>query len=107
MKPKDLFGVGVRLFGVWWLLQAIGSFYAFVEVEVGWVSAQPISIGSYAVAYAVHGAISLVGGVYLIMGAPLLMSLSGLAEREGRCAACGYDLTGNTSGVCPECGKEV
>ena len=22
----------------------------------------------------------------------------------GRCPACGYDLTGNTSGVCPECG---
>ena len=24
--------------------------------------------------------------------------------REGRCAACGYDLAGNTSGICPECG---
>ncbi len=22
-----------------------------------------------------------------------------------RCGACGYDLTGNTSGVCPECGQ--
>jgi len=22
----------------------------------------------------------------------------------GACAACGYDLTGNESGVCPECG---
>jgi hypothetical protein len=24
--------------------------------------------------------------------------------RENRCPACGYDLTGNVSGVCPECG---
>ncbi len=24
---------------------------------------------------------------------------------EGRCLGCGYHLTGNTSGVCPECGK--
>ena len=24
---------------------------------------------------------------------------------QGRCAACGYDLTGNVSGVCPECGR--
>jgi len=24
--------------------------------------------------------------------------------RVGRCTACGYDLTGNVSGVCPECG---
>jgi hypothetical protein len=25
----------------------------------------------------------------------------------GICSACGYDLTGNVSGVCPECGKEM
>jgi hypothetical protein len=25
----------------------------------------------------------------------------------GLCGACGYDLTGNTSGVCPECGLAV
>jgi hypothetical protein len=26
---------------------------------------------------------------------------------SNRCPRCGYDLTGNVSGVCPECGKEV
>jgi hypothetical protein len=26
------------------------------------------------------------------------------AREPGRCPKCGYDLTGNTSGVCPECG---
>lgn len=25
-------------------------------------------------------------------------------RRQGRCARCAYDLTGNVSGVCPECG---
>lgn len=25
----------------------------------------------------------------------------------GRCASCGYDLTGNVSGRCPECGEPV
>ena len=25
----------------------------------------------------------------------------------GHCQKCGYDLTGNVSGVCPECGTEV
>ena len=25
----------------------------------------------------------------------------------GGCEACGYDLTGNSSGVCPECGTSV
>lgn len=27
--------------------------------------------------------------------------------RRGRCIGCGYDLTGNVSGVCPECGKRL
>jgi hypothetical protein len=26
---------------------------------------------------------------------------------QGHCAACGYNLTGNISGVCPECGRGV
>lgn len=28
-------------------------------------------------------------------------------RRHGRCTQCGYDLTGNVSGVCPECGRNV
>jgi hypothetical protein len=28
-------------------------------------------------------------------------------EQEGLCESCGYNLTGNTSGVCPECGTPV
>jgi hypothetical protein len=28
-------------------------------------------------------------------------------RRKGLCVKCAYDLTGNVSGVCPECGTEV
>ncbi|UCG32186.1 MAG: hypothetical protein JSU68_11025 [Phycisphaerales bacterium] len=28
-------------------------------------------------------------------------------HRKGLCLSCGYDLTGNVSGVCPECGQAV
>ena len=28
-------------------------------------------------------------------------------RRKGLCVECGYDLTGNVSGVCPECGTEA
>jgi hypothetical protein len=27
--------------------------------------------------------------------------------QRGRCSQCGYDLTGNTSGACPECGSAI
>ena len=27
-------------------------------------------------------------------------------KAKGLCVACGYDLTGNVSGVCPECGTK-
>jgi uncharacterized paraquat-inducible protein A len=26
---------------------------------------------------------------------------------KGLCLACGYNLTGNTSGICPECGEPL
>lgn len=29
------------------------------------------------------------------------------SRREGSCRECGYDLTGNESGICPECGKPI
>jgi hypothetical protein len=28
-------------------------------------------------------------------------------DQEGTCEGCGYDLTGNVSGICPECGRPV
>jgi hypothetical protein len=28
-------------------------------------------------------------------------------QRKGLCVRCGYNLTGNVSGVCPECGTEA
>ncbi len=28
-------------------------------------------------------------------------------RRKGSCVKCGYDLTGNVTGVCPECGTEI
>ena len=31
--------------------------------------------------------------------------VSARRKAAGLCAACGYDLTGNVSGVCPECGR--
>ena len=30
-----------------------------------------------------------------------------LLRSQGRCLSCGYDLTGNASGTCPECGTRI
>lgn len=38
----------------------------------------------------------------------LVLFIGGRARRiEGLCGKCGYDLRGNVSGVCPECGTEI
>ncbi|MDB5290092.1 MAG: hypothetical protein JWL69_1333 [Phycisphaerales bacterium] len=38
-----------------------------------------------------------------------LLRLQRTAQRaeRGQCRICGYDLTGNVSGTCPECGQKV
>lgn len=33
--------------------------------------------------------------------------LGGAAGIDPACAKCGYDLTGNVSGICPECGERI
>jgi hypothetical protein len=48
----------------------------------------------------------------LLGGYPLLVLIRGPVRRRiriarGLCANCGYNLTGNMSGVCPECGKQI
>ena len=42
-----------------------------------------------------------------IAAASLLAWRRARMRRPGHCRNCGYDLMGNVSGVCPECGKEV
>ena len=38
-------------------------------------------------------------------GGPLWRRRRRLLRERGLCLCCGYDLTGNESGICPECGK--
>ncbi len=46
--------------------------------------------------------------VFAMVAVPtLLVWRFGRKPVKPGCCRCGYDLTGNTSGVCPECGVEV
>lgn len=52
-------------------------------------------------------ALATVLGLYpgnVFMRGPLRRWRLGRRHREGLCVNCGYDLTGNTTGTCPECG---
>lgn len=42
----------------------------------------------------------------LVAGGGLLIAAQKRRPRMG-CGSCGYDLEGNTSGVCPECGAPI
>lgn len=45
--------------------------------------------------------------LYLVLACIIVAAVFrflGRRRRSGRCAKCDYDLTGNTSGICPECG---
>jgi hypothetical protein len=44
-------------------------------------------------------------GASFALGTPLFRSWR--RRRRGLCIKCGYDLTGNVSGVCPECGARI
>jgi len=54
----------------------------------------------------VVGAINVEGRIFQVLN---VRKMCGVPERDivGYCCRCGYDLTGNISGVCPECGKPV
>jgi hypothetical protein len=54
-------------------------------------------------------AIPLLGvGGLMLTGAVLRLALpASNRDIAGYCANCGYNLTGNTSGTCPECGRVV
>ena len=44
------------------------------------------------------------GALILIAGSFLVEAMKKRRPPAGVCAKCSYDLTGNMSGVCPECG---
>jgi hypothetical protein len=47
---------------------------------------------------------ALAGGVLVLLTLPAIFMLF-RRKQTGKCRHCGYDLTGNLSGICPECGQ--
>ena len=81
-------------------------------LAAGWAVALLAVVCVGVIAFRAAGQAALVFGLILAPVALLvLFELPALRRerrrRRGQCGECGYDLTGNQSGVCPECGSDV
>ena len=80
---------GTMLLGmVWW------------SRSVPWPYEQPVPL------ICTFGALAILGGPILTI-ALVERALALPRYPEGHCQSCGYNLTGNLSGRCPECGNAV
>ncbi|HEX8910990.1 MAG TPA: hypothetical protein VF796_01425 [Humisphaera sp.] len=75
------------------------------------IASIPLWAGAYSGTVSILPGV-LVGGlaVFIVTVAahqwPARLAIHYVRRRlPGRCSGCGYDLTGNESGVCPECGR--
>lgn len=79
----------------------------------GWTAAFAAShLGGWRAAFYFPGTLALIGSVYLFVrlrDTPQSVGLPPIEEYhgKGRCRQCDYDLTGNLSGICPECGTLI
>jgi hypothetical protein len=103
MKPRDWFGVGIRLLGVWMLVSCVDELRTIAEILIH--SFNPLRTPMSA--YVIHAIVDAVVGMYLLGGAPPLSAFAFPRRNAAACGSCGYDLTGNKSGVCPECGAKI
>lgn len=85
-------------------LGIVGTFAATGCFQV-YESVAPFRVAPAVIIFASYGVGAVTGGVVYY-----LVWKRGEAKeraRMGLCIKCGYNLTGNVSGRCPECGKEV
>jgi hypothetical protein len=76
-----------------------GRIHEFAGFVVGRSDSLTDGVSDYALAFP-HWSAAVVFAIL-----PAAMYRPSRRHRPGLCRACGYDLTGNVSGVCPECGE--
>jgi len=76
MQPREWFGVGIRLFGVWRLLSCVDELRLLADSHLFAPSRTPVGV------YLLHAAVDGVIGLYLLGGAHFL-SVCAFPRRDG------------------------
>ena len=105
MKYKTLVRIAVKLIGVWMVLQGIVN----VLVPTGqfmylWTTGSlPSQIRSLVIQGVLVSGAHLAVGLYLYKGGQWIVDAI-IPSNRPYCHDCGYELTGTSTTVCPECG---
>lgn len=115
MAISWLYLYGERVFS-WWL---VGSWGAGLRGRrlAGWIVSGTLMNAAFDAAIVlglIHGALPMLAITAVIAMCIWMLHVVGRRAslklrftRKPVCLCCGYDLTGNLSGRCPECGREV
>lgn len=94
MRYKAPLSLAARI-GIVASVCVVGWFVYLAITDQGWASLPRKS------------AFGFVAVVFVLIAYSMYQASRAAQPPAGCCGACGYDLTGNESGTCPECGAEV
>jgi hypothetical protein len=103
MKYKTLFRLLLKLIGVWMFAGAVGSlaYYALSLITAIW---QPgVNFRTFLYPQIFIPGFEMAIGAYLFFDGKWVVDKA-IPSNRPYCPECGYELTGNTTDRCPECG---
>jgi rRNA maturation endonuclease Nob1 len=88
---------------------ALAEIRCWLELAALFIALQVVAIVFVITATADWRCGTIVAAIALFLSARWLITdkLRRARRKRGHCVPCGYDLTGNESGACPECGEKV
>jgi hypothetical protein len=109
MKYKTAFRLALKAIGVLviaqtlpWLVMSWGS-VALDFLTGGALGLDPMGMSSWELRSGIAYLVSALMGLYLLFGGRWIVNLA-IPSNRPYCHECGYELTGNITGLCPECG---
>jgi hypothetical protein len=105
MKYKTAFRLALRAVGVLVVAQSLPGLVVMLVTlalsvnDIGYISTE----NRWFLTACAQPILSVAVGLYLFFRAEWIVNLA-IPSNRPYCPECGYELTGNVSGVCPECG---